>query len=274
MPRALPTALRCAAAVSLLGCGDPLATRPVPSVPELRVMLILDPDAEQQPILLQPATGGDTLNGAAATLVSGTGTAASGSIPSERQDRELDECHFRYGSLAGNPRCMTLTASLANGATYALEVTSLGRLTATATTTVPGAFTIVDHEKTGTLPGTVNVRATWTSSAGAFAYLVSITGRQASAGGNPSFTCAPDNVCYDRWFVSTTDTTLAATVDRRYFENAGGPWRLQVIAMNLDAYAYIMTGESSHFFPVPPRQNIANGFGALGAWVIRSVALQ
>lgn len=264
----------CAVGLWLLGCGDPLATRPVPDVSELRVMLILDPDAAQQPILLQPATGSDTLIGAAATLESDNATVASSSISAQRQDRELDECHFRYGALVGDPRCMTLAATPAYGATYRLEVASPGRPNAAATTTVPGAFGIVSHHKEGTLPGTVRLRGTWTASAGAYGYLVSVTGRQATEDDNPSFTCAPDNVCYDRWLHSTTDTTFETTIDAKYFENAAGPWRLQVIAMNLDAFGYVMTGESSHFFPVPPRQNITGGFGALGAWVIRSVALQ
>jgi hypothetical protein len=83
--------------------------------------------------------------------------------------------------------------------------------------------------------------------------------------------CSPDFMCYERWFISTTDTTFAGRIDAKYFAETVGPYRLTVYALNVDAYGYILSGSSTGFFPVPPRQNVTGGYGAFGAWIVRSV---
>jgi hypothetical protein len=177
-------------------------------------------------------------------------------------------CVARYGEIVGGGRCADIAIAIRTGGTYRVRVSATDYDSATATTTVPTDFAIVSHSVAGRPPGTFTLNATWRSSAGTHRYVVAVRGVATEAE-----SCDPDYRCTDRWFIVTADTTLAATVDARYFIAAGAPYFLDIYAMNEDVYGYLITGNTDSSFPVAPAQNVVGGYGSLGAWVRRSVQI-
>jgi hypothetical protein len=68
-------------------------------------------------------------------------------------------------------------------------------------------------------------------------------------------------------------TTVVAAEDSAFGSSYSGPYYVDVYAMDRHAYEDVMTGSGSEFLPVPPSENVVGGFGAVGAWVIRSTPL-
>ena len=264
-----PIRAAAAAAVIAVGaaaCDDPLQPIDVPQVDALRIFMVLDPDEDTQMMLVEH-TAGELLTGLRGVVVTEGREIASDAVPPDRSVEERLPCLLRYaGVLVEFPRCLTLPFTPEYGASYDVRVSASERPDASATTTVPGDFRIVSHKVSGSPPGTGGLNVTWTRSSGVFRYVVAIRGEK-------SDNCAHPTGCFKRWFATTTDTTLAATISDEYFERAGGPWHLDVYAMNKDVFTHLMTGAAGTFFPVAPAQNVSGGFGAVGAWVRRSVAL-
>lgn len=272
--RARRTALVAAMVAIVQGCREP-TMRPWPQPQEMQLFMILDPDQPSQPMLVS-ALGNiegdhDTKLGNVTAELSLDGAVLAAESTGEfLGDGEYNPCIERIGGIVSlGARCVNFDFTPQPGGPYEIEVTHAGRPTARATTIVPAPFTIVSHEVQGTLPGTARLRATWTQSAGTHRYVVAIRGRQREDGSS----CSPDSQCFSRWFLSTADTTVDVIVDAKYFEEAVGPWFLDVYAMNRDVYGYLMTVGSNELFPVPPRQNVIGGYGSVGAWVRRGVPI-
>ncbi len=84
---------------------------------------------------------------------------------------------------------------------------------------------------------------------------------------------APDR---QGWFAVTRDTVLETAVAGKGAEgsaNGGGPWYVDVYAVSRSLHDYLTTGSTSELLPVPPVQNVKGGYGAVGAWVMRSYTL-
>jgi hypothetical protein len=254
------------AALTVAGCDDPLAPRRAPGMRAMSLFMILDPDRPTQPVLVAPVmeSGFVDLRG---EVLEGDRTVAAEPTDTAKVDEDWLPCADRYGSLVNSPSCLVFDFTPRYGATYRVAVSARDRPTAAATTTVPGNFAIVSHEAEGSPPGTTRLRATWTSSAGVYQYVVAVRGEG-------HIWCYPDSVCNERWYAVTQDTSLSVTIDAKYFKSAPGPYFLDVYAMNRDVFGYLMTGSTSGLFPVPPAQNVEGGAGGVGAWVKRAVPLR
>jgi hypothetical protein len=262
-----------AAAVAVLllagafaGCSDPVTPRDIPVIWSMRLLFVLDPDEIQQPILVQHVSHG-SLGEVRGTLSDGVQEWAATSTNESENSEEWIPCNERYGTLVNFPRCLQFAVTPRFGATYQISISAAGVPTATATATVPEDFRIVSFSSEGRPPATTRLRLTWTSSAGSHRYVVAIRGEK-------TYNCWPDSVCDDRWSLATQDTTLDETVDAKFFANTGGPFFVDVYAMNRSIFEYLTTGARGEFFPVPPAQNVNDGYGAVGAWVRRSAALR
>ena len=266
--RCLTTGAAITAIVMCAACADPLTPFPAPEVNGLRLFMVLDPDQDTQ-MMTVAHTAGLTLPGLHGTVsVDGREIASHGG-PDWSAEQPFDvliPCIQRYGTLINSPQCLTFTLSPEHGTSYDIRVIANDRPAATATTTIPGAFSIVSHDVAGSPPGTERLRVTWTRSTNVYRYVVAIRGTSTT-------NCVPDRGCHKRWFAVTADTTLDTVVSADYFEKATGPWFLDVYAMNEELFTHLMTGTSAPYFPVSPAQNVRGGFGAVGAWVRRAVAL-
>jgi hypothetical protein len=251
---------------ALAGCDDPTTPRQLPVIQSMRLLLILDADQPEQPILVQHVSHGH-LPELRGTLSDGTQQWVATSTDDSPNSEEWFPCSERYGGFVDLPRCLTFGVSARFGVTYEVSISALGVPTATATATVPGDFRIVSFSSEGRPPGTTRLRLTWTRSAGSHRYVVAIRGEK-------TYNCFPDSVCDQRWSLATQDTTLDGTVGAEFFANTTGPYFVDVYAMNRSIFEYLTTGSRSEFFPVPPAQNVQGGYGAVGAWVRRSAALR
>jgi hypothetical protein len=246
-----------------LGCDDPVQPIAVPDLGALHVFMVLDPDQPTQLMLVQ-LTSDESLIDLRGVVSAAGREIATGTAERDRSLLELTKCVERYGTLVGFPWCMELPFTPEHGVSYRVSVSARDSPPASATTTIPGAFSIVSHSVGGSPPGTGGLKATWTTSTNAFRYVIAMRG-------TPRTNCASDSRCTKRWFAVTTDTTIDTSISADYLEEATGPWYLDVYAMNEELYTHLTTGAPGTFFPVPPAQNVAGGFGAVGSWVRRSV---
>ncbi|MGH7526663.1 MAG: hypothetical protein ACREMX_08150 [Gemmatimonadales bacterium] len=157
---------------------------------------------------------------------------------------------------------MVLEAVVLPGRRYQVTVTSPGHRTASAATSVPGDFTIDSLVAAGDPPGSAGLRATWNASAGGFRYIVNVRAK-------------PDcqaNVC-ETFGLPWAGVTVAPRLDTIIPATAIPPDRtdaveMAVYAVNRDMFEYFTTGVGGTF-TVQPKQNVAGGYGVLGAWVRR-----
>lgn len=245
-------------------CDDPTATRTPPGLGSMTLFLILDPDAGVQPLLIKPAETRGDLHGLAGEVSVGGATVAAIPRIDGVPHGEWYPCAARYGAIVGGPpRCLTFSLRPQHGVTYRVSASADGYPTASGTTTVPGDFRITHAEARGELPGTGGLQASWTASAGTYRYVVAV--RPASL---PR--CVEIASCEQGWFVATQDTTIQATVPGEALAGGGGPWHLDVYAVDRPLFLYLTTGTSGNLFPVGAVQNVQRGFGAVGSWVHRS----
>jgi hypothetical protein len=286
--RGSASVLRTAAVLGLLllvACDDPTALRHPPEIRGMKVFAILDPDAPSQPVLVSPATTEGVVDQLTGKFSRTDGWSAS-AIGVEEQD-ELHQCIQRYGTLAGSggqPRCLDFAFTPRYGDTYRFRVSARDRPTATATATVPGDFEVLEVSAKGDPPGTEGLEVRWTKSEGAYRYLVGLRAETPPWCGNGQCGCNTDGsycrwVHPDRqgWFAVTTDTVLSTVVSGKGAEEIAdgeGPWYVEVYAVDKAIYEYLTTGTSGDLFPVPPVQNVEGGYGAVGAWVRRSMRIR
>ena len=264
-------------AASSVACGNPTGTLVPPDAAEMVLLLILDPDEVSQPLLVTPVTTGGDVDGLTGTVMFGETVVATTSAPDPWDNDQLVACQARYHSIVGTggrPRCLDFAFLPVPGATYTLRVDAAGRPTATATTTVPGDFIIESVSAQGDPPGTDGLSATWTSSTGAFRYLVGLRAER------PPWCPSTDPTCYlspDRegWTVITQDPSVSTRVDGEGADElagAQGPWYLDVYALDVALYQYLTTGVADTYFPLQPVQNVTGGYGVFGSWVRRTWA--
>lgn len=264
------------AATGLAGCGDPLEVREPPTDLQVTALMIIDPSLGSQPLFLQhPAVAGADVT---ASVVSGDALVADTANIGANTETEMLPCDYvgvvsvEEGVRGVPARCLNLRFVAEYGREYTVSMTAEGLQSAQARTIVPANFTILSHAVTGDAMDGISVSASWTRSAGAFRYVVAVSPVR-------EFTCTPIRgdgiVCPPiRWFGVTEDTTLSATIGPELFRSPyppQGPWAVTIYAVTKDLYAYVFTGATSDFFPVPPGQNIVGGRGAIGAWVRRSI---
>jgi hypothetical protein len=253
--------------IALAACDDPTMTRPPPGLSAMTLFLILDPDAEVQPLLVKPAETVGGLGGLAGEIRRGGTVVASVPRTTGAPENEFYPCAARYGALqVAPPRCLSFAHRPEYGATYTVSASADAYPLASGSTTVPGNFTITSATASGTPPGTGGLRATWTRSMGVYRYIVTV--RPASA---PE--CVTALSCEQGWFVATQDTVIDAAVPAEALSGGGAPFHLDVYAVDEALYQYLTTGTSGNLFPVGAVQNVRGGYGAVGSWVRRSQQL-
>lgn len=261
----------------LAACDAPTALRKAPEADELTLFMILSPDSSSQPVLVAPVTTEGVIDRLAGDIYRGDDRVASAVGLAEWDSNELHPCIRRYGTMVGiggQPRCLAFDFIPQFGATYQLVFSAKNRPTVTATARVPGDFELLETSAQGDPPGTEGLEVRWTSSEGAHRYLVGLRAETPPWDCGPACTAAPDR---QGWFMVTTDTVLNTVVSgtgAEEIENGKGPWYVDVYAVDQALYEYLATGTSGDLFPVPPVQNVDGGYGAVGAWVRRSIQVR
>jgi hypothetical protein len=147
---------------------------------------------------------------------------------------------------------------------------------------VPGDFEVLDVRAEGTAPpGSEGLYVRWTESEGAYRYLVALRAtippwcvEYGERCLNGSTQVLPDR---QGWFAVTQNTVLQTVVSGEAAEEIAsgrGPWYVDVYAVSKPLYEYLTTGTSGRLFPVPPVQNVEGGYGAVGAWVVRTMKIE
>lgn len=253
---------------TLTGCMEPAGLRRAPQDRDRSLVLfaVLDPDegAASRP-------GGQDV-GVTSSFVPDTGevmpafygVSAVLSSPDTApvQGETNGSCY--PSNLAGAFTCLRFHTSVYPGQTYTVTVSANEYPTAMATTTIPGDFRILDYEAKGLPPGTNGLRVSWTSSVGAYRYLVALRSEETP-------TCYPD--CWNGWSVITDSMSFAGTVPTVALSKGTGPWHLDVYALDKHLFEYLSTGTGGHLFSVAHVSNVENGYGVVGSWVRRSVAV-
>lgn len=261
-PRALVLGLALIlASATAAGCDDPTASRQPPALTRMVAFAILDPDSTTQPLLVYPADAASAL-----TNLRGTVRQGGAMVETAPMSEHFWGCSDRYGPLSAQPRCVNFEFVPHLGTTYEVSASADGYPTVRATVTVPGDFRLIRASAEGTPPGSGGLDVWWTPSRGAYRYLVAL--RPTTAPG-----CLNTKACRRGWYAVTTDTMFAGTVPTDQMDGARGPWSIDVFALDQAAFEYLTTGSSGNLFPVPPMQNVEGGYGAIGAWVHRSLAI-
>lgn len=251
--------LRAVAALLLVaGCGDPAAMVQPPVLRSLALYMVLNPDRDVQPVLVRPASAIDSVWDVGVRVTRGGATVHTVAPRTGHQGN----CTDAYGMYRHSAECVDVGFRPEPGGTYRVRVTSAAQPEADATVTVPGDFRIVAHEARGTPAGTQGLTATWTSSPGAYRYVVALRTTRLRPVGVPG-----------GWMVTTGDTTITTTVPAEALVDGVGEWVLDVYAMERGIFEFLSTGSAALPFPVPPPQNVRGGYGVVGAWVRRSVHL-
>jgi hypothetical protein len=255
-------ALALLLAATTAACDDPTLTRRPPELASMTLFLVLDPDAEVQPLLAKPASAERELAGLHGEVRRDGASVATAAGGSPQENAHLP-CVGRYGPVTIAAHCLAFAFRPAFGGTYSVAASADGYPSAAATTRVPGDFTITAVEAEGDPPGTGALRVAWTRSEGAYRYVVAL---------RPSTLppCVEMRSCEQGWSVATRDTTIHTAVPAAALAGAGGPWQVDVYAMDEAVYQYLTTGSTGNLFPVGAVQNVSGGYGAVGSWVRRS----
>lgn len=255
MPR--PSILSVVAILAVSACIDPAEPRPVPLGLDrsLVLMALLDPDAG--PVLLVTTTEArdTTLTGLRTFLAFPGGEVVTG--------RDHPSCPATVDAIA-ILRCLTFDAALDAGQEYSLRATADGYPAAEGSAAIPGDFQITSYSSSGAPPGSAELWAEWTPSAGAHRYMVAI--RSAN---NPR--CHAVTGC--GWWVATEDSRFEGVVPGVAYREGDGPWYLDIYAVERNLWQHLSSGTPGGLFSVPPASNVVGGFGVIGAWVRRSVPL-
>lgn len=265
--------LSAAAALLLAGCDDPARLLTPPPVRSMSLYMVLDPDRPEQPLLVKSPQADEPVLALRGEVRQAAATVESIAPEGDGTRDDYGPCIHSYGHIVhtgGPPRCLAFSFSPRHGATYAVSVAAQGRPTASATVTVPGPFKIRSAAAQGSPPGTDGLQAAWTRSEGAYRYVVALRS-------DSLYSCYYDPTCSEpdwdtqAWWVATTDTAIEVRVPADRLRGGMGGWRVEVYAMDRHVFDFLSTGTVAEPFPVPPRQNVQGGYGAVGAWVRRSV---
>lgn len=237
--------------------------------------MILDPDTTQQDMLLFSTTGGDTIENPVAEVYRDGALLFAETPQVDSAGRPSGNClydRYRFGyTPSGTYDCFQFDFVPQGGEVYEVVVRANGRPTARAQTVVPGPFTIDSARIRGSPPGTDLVEGWWSESAGAFRYLVGLRvdsyclflgcgdlgfGEEKNAG----------------WFETTDATHIRTTAPYEQMYGVQGDIFVDVYALDEALYRFLNTGNADDRFPVPPVQNVENGYGAVGSW--RRISLQ
>lgn len=251
-----------------VACDNPAAPRLAPRVPEMIVMLALDPDSSVQPLVVTTAEVGGRLAGLRADVYRGNVVVASAQAATPAPEGELSPCAARYLVFlqSAEIRCLALDFTPEFGTTYRLVVSADGRPQASAVATVPGDFDLLEVEADGEPPGTGRLLASWTESDGRYRYVVGLRSEE----------ICNQIGCESRpaWHAVTEATEISTTVPEDEIEGGLGPWHLDVYAVDQALYQFLTTGTGGDLFSVPFIHNIEGGYGIFGAWVRRSRPLR
>lgn len=256
--------IRLAVALALFtvmagACDDPTTTRFAPREKQLLLLLDIDPELDAQPLFvstfdLRPPED------LVAELWS------NGSLVSTAVAESLYPCRVRYngiqtGITGQHNYCSVFEYRPSYGTMYELVVRARGRPTATAQTTVPGDFRVVDGALAGDPPGTEELTITWTRSEPSYRYLVFVTDRSY----DPIAT-------YSGWSLATTDTAVSThRPPDQVYGGEDGDWVVAVYATDRALFDFITSGGTNGLFPVPPVSNMVNAHGFFGSWVRKYV---
>ncbi len=240
-----------AALAAVLGCGAPAA----PNIPDLgdgslQLFGVLIADSSLQVVYVSQTDG----------------------HPIEHLEGSLDEITATGDVPLATARAvgrgtefgLLFDALIRPGRSYRVTVRSPGRPAAIASTTVPGDFSIDSLTASGNPPGTEGLAASWSASANAFRYIVNVRAEP------DCVTNAP--LCEDIG-VPWAGVTSVARIDTVMPGSVAPPDRTRAIevavyAVNRELYDYFTTGVGGTF-TVQPKQNVAGGYGVIGAWVRR-----
>lgn len=250
----------CLLAVLFAGCMAADPSSPEGYTDEMQVLLLLDPSQTTQVALVEAVDVGGLLEDVRVVVTTPDEQAIATGVGMEH----LGACIARYGILAtvSDTKCVLLSFSPTPGEAYRVEISAEGRPTATASVLIPGDFWITDFEVDGDPPGSRGLTATWEASSGSYRYAVAISPETPTE-------CFDVGGCDDGWSKIVSDTTFSdripdGTTDR------SSDWYFDVYALSKGLHDFITTGAGGDVFPVPPSQNVTNGFGMVGAWVRKS----
>lgn len=245
-----------AALAAAIGCGAPAA----PDIPELgdgslQLFGVLTADSSLQVVYVHQ-TDGHPIEQLEGSLDEVT---ATGDVPLAAA-RAVGR---------GTEFVLLFDALIRPGRRYRVTVRSPGRPVAMASTTVPGDFSIDSVATSGDPPGTGGFAASWSASANAFRYIVNVRAEPDCLSNAP--------VCEDIG-VPWAGVTSVARIDTVMPGSMAPPDRTRAIevavyAVNRELYDYFTTGVGGTF-TVQPKQNVAGGYGVIGAWVRRERSIE
>ena len=261
-PPVFPCALVAAAAASLSACD---LFYPEVTDDRLIMMVPLNPDWAEHRVRLWPASAAAELPSATVRMYRRDPRAGQVSWTLVATATEPGTClgYGWYGGYGnGATYCLDPGAPLDPGAAYMIEASAEGYRTARGHTLAVGDFEVETAvlTRTGT---SAKLDASWTGSAGAHRYFVSLRRQRPPYLGNPK-----------GWYAEVDGTSATVPVPGNAIHEAIDPLKLDVTALSEELHAYMTSGTGGSRFSVPPVQNIENGFGFVGSMRPRSLAVE
>lgn len=249
----------CQLSVLLAGCTATDLAAPVAETAEMQVLLLLDPSRATQVVLVEAVDVGGTLSDVKVVI----STPDAREVAAGDGTGDASPCVARYGTVVAvnDVDCVLLNFSPGMGETYHVEISARDRPTATASVVIPGDFSITDFRADGDPPGSQSLSATWETSRDSYRYAVAIASEA------PAY-CPRIGGC-GGWSEVVADTTFSDRIPEGTIDQSRD-WYFDVYALSKGLHDFITTGAGGDVFPIPPSQNVRNGFGMVGAWVRKS----
>ena len=266
--RRLPISLRALVAAATAPLSACSLLYPEVQDDRLVLMAALNPDREDNLVLLWPVSASAAAPSAAAKLYRGDQHAGGVSWTLVATGTGPEDGRRCGGWPYGNTRtqnyrsfCLAPGAPLDPGAAYMVEASAEGYRTARGHTLVVGDFEVEKAVLTRT-GGSARLDASWTGSVGTHRYFVSLR-RRSTRNEDPK-----------GWYAEVDGTSATVSVPEYAIDQAIDPLILDVAALSEEFHAYVTSGTGGTRFSVPPVQNIENGFGFVGAMRVRSLTME
>jgi hypothetical protein len=253
------SALATSVLILLTGC-EFVTAPPVPTSDSrtFNVFGIFNADSTRHSVYVVARKAGDSLQAVQSEVYDSEGKLISRSM------EQTAGCISEYGSYGSiKARCELHVFKPEPGRSYELRVSATDRPEVRGEFQVPGEFEIREMETSRSPPGAFDLRMSWSPSAGAHRYLVSV---------RPAIQplCGSTYGCEEKWSVDTTDTSIVTSVPVSVTTHGSGPWYVDVHAVERRLFEYLTTGHPGEIFTVLPVSSVTGGTGAIGSWMRRS----
>ncbi len=251
----------CQLSVLLAGCTATDLASPIAETTEMQVLFLLNPSRATQVVLVEAVDVGGTLSDVNVVI----STPDAREVAAGDGTGDASPCVARYGVVVSvnDTDCVLLHFSPGMGATYHVEISARDRPTATASVVIPGDFSITHFRADGDPPGSQSLSATWETSRDSYRYAVAIASEAPAD-------CIDVRGCEESgWSEIVADTTFSDRIPEGTIDQSRD-WYFDVYALSKGLHDFITTGAGGDVFPIPPSQNVHNGFGMVGAWVRKS----